>query len=277
MYQRKLFFAMPLGIALALGGCGMYVPEIQEFPGDRADGQILVNAIIRNVKCEVRDALDDLYRIQRRTFLDTWGVQVVLNLTMVETGALNPTVSWMPPSPADAVFTLAAGGTLSSQATRTDKLSLYYTVAELRRLGRCIPEARPPGPFLLQSDLKLNEWLVDTVTVQNTGGGVFSQDPKGPFGTSVLQHEVKFDVVTSASATPSWVLRRVTVNPTGTFLSLGRERTHDLTITLGPTDAPVVVAHGRKAGPSRMAADAALASDIGVSVSNALRNQTIRP
>jgi len=274
----KFVFAMPVGIALTLGGCGTYVPDIQEFPGSRADGQQLVNAIVRNIKCEVQDALDDLYRIQRHTFLDTWGVQVVLNLTIVETGAVNPTVSWMPPSPASAVFTLAAGGTLSSAATRTDKLSLYYTVAELRKFKRCVPEARPPGPFLLQSDLKLNEWLVDTVTIQNTGGGDFSMDTtKGPFGQSVLSHEVKFDIISSGTATPTWVLQRASINPTGTFLAASRERTHDVTITLGPTDDSTPGAKKGKPRPSRIAADAALASDIGLSVSTALKNQRVLP
>lgn len=272
MSTLRVASAIPLAITLILGGCGTYVPEIQEFPGDSVQGQKLVASIVTNIKCEVRDALDDLYKIQRRTFLDTWGVQMTLNLTIIEKGALNPRVDWMPPSPASAVFTLGAGGTLSSEATRTDKLTSFYTVAELRKLGRCTREERPGGPFLLQSDLKLNEWLVDAVTVGHTGGVNYDVDTvNGPFRQEVLSHEVKFDVVSSADITPSWKLARATINPSGTLLSASRDRSHDLTITFGPTDISTAPGKKGKPVPSRIAADAALASDIGVSVSNGIR------
>jgi hypothetical protein len=275
--MRTIRIALPLAAALTIGGCGTYVPEIQEFPGNSVQGQKLVSAIVTNIKCEVRDALYDLYRIEKRTFLDKWGVQMTLNLTIIEKGTLNPTVDWMPPSPASAVFTLGTGGTLSSEATRTDKLSSFFTVAELRRLGPCTREERPGGPFLLQSDLKLNEWLIDAVTAGHTGGVNYDVDTlSGPFKEEVLSHEVKFDVVSSGDISPSWKLTRATVNPSGTFFSVSRDRSHDLTITFGPTDISTEPGKKGKAVPSRIAADAALASDIGVSVSNGIR-RAFRP
>ena len=264
--------ALPL---LLLAGCGTYVPGIQEFPGDSADGQRLVTAIVRNVKCEVRDALDDLYRIDTRPFLDAWGVQVTLNLTMVEKGILNPTGLRTPVTPINSVFTLGVDATVSSEATRTEKLSAYYTVRELRKLGRCVPEARG-GPFLMQSNLKLNEWLVDAATVAHTGGSDFGA-AAAAFKDGVLSHEVKFDVVTVGGITPSWKLVTGTINPTGTFLAASRDRSHDLIITFGPTaEPPKSGPHKGRPVPSRIAADAALASDIGVAVGNSIK-RALRP
>lgn len=265
--------ALTCFLNLALAGCGTYVPGIQEIPGDTVGGQQLVTAIVGNVKCEVQDAINDLYRLNSRPFLDsTWGVQIALNLTMVEKGALNPAGIYAPVSPISTVFTLGVGGELSSEATRTEKLSSYYTVQELRRLGRCVN--RGSGPFLLQGDLKLNEWLMDVQTVANTGAtdlnaglAVFGKD-------GVLSHEVKFDVVTSGNITPSWTFLTGSINPAGTtFLTARRERSHDLTITFGPTQE-IPGTKGRR-GPTRSAADAALASDIGLSVANSLRR--LRP
>jgi hypothetical protein len=256
---------------LALAGCGTYVPGIQEIPGDSVAGQQLVTAIVNNVKCEVQDAIDDLYRLNSRPFLDGWGVQIALNLTMVEKGALNPAGVYAPVSPISTVFTLGVGGELSSEATRTEKLSSYYTVSELRRLGRC--RSRANGPFLLQGDLKLNEWLMDVQTAGNTGGTNLDTG-RVVFKDGVLSHEVKFDIVTSGNITPSWTFLTGSINPAGTtFLSARRERSHDLTITFGQTQ-DIPGARGKR-GPTRAAADAALASDIGLSVANSLRR--LRP
>jgi hypothetical protein len=252
------------------------VPNIQEFPGDAADGQKLVAAIVRNVKCEVQDALDDLYRIDPHPFLDSWGVQIALNLTMVEKGTANPTVLWMPVSPITSVFTLGTGAILSSEATRIEKLSSYYTVHDLRWLGRCLPEARG-GPFLLQSDLKLNEWLVDAATAGSIGSVDYKTAVTVFKDNGVLSHEVKFDVITSGDITPSWKLVTGSINPTGTFLTASRDRSHDLTITFGATaELPGPAPNKGKRVPSRAAADAALASDIATSVGNSIK-RALRP
>jgi hypothetical protein len=76
---------------------------------------------------------------------------------------------------------------------------------------------------------------------------------------------VKFEVVANADITPGWVLKYVKVNPTGSLFSMKRDKTHDLVITLGPTDAS-----GK--APSAAAANSALASDIGVAIGNSVKN-----
>jgi Zincin-like metallopeptidase len=71
--------------------------------------------------------------------------------------------------------------------------------------GRCDPQLRG-GPMLLQSDLKLNEWLVAAILGDDTGTANFSHfDPKTD---DVLTHEVTFEIVTSGSLTPTWTLTR---------------------------------------------------------------------
>jgi hypothetical protein len=155
-------YLLPLiAIAPILAGCGTYVPEIQEFPADAAGGQQLVVAIIQNVTCEIRDAVNDLYGSRQHLFLDTWGVQMTLNLTIEEKSAINPTAGWTP----NAIFSLAGGVDVSSDATRIDIINSYHTIKEIRALNSCNPQARPGGAFLLASDLKLKEWLFDSVNV----------------------------------------------------------------------------------------------------------------
>jgi hypothetical protein len=276
--------ALLLGASLLLTGCGLYVPEIQDF-GDQTAGQQLVQSIIYNVTCEVQDAINDIYdnpdHPRKSTFLDTWGVQINLSLQVEEKGSVNPVVNWLPPSPASSVFNLAAGGTLSSDATRQDKTNSYFTVAQLRKLGPCEKNTRPGGLLLMQSDLALYEWLNGNVIAADTHKIQYSTDySDGPFKTNVLSHEVKFDITNSGNITPGWKLKRLMVNQSGNLLSATRDRTNDLTITLGPTLPTPKVVKDKKGnlitvstpGPSGDAYTAALASQIGLAVSNALKN-----
>ena len=261
--------------SLLLAGCGTYVPNIQEFPGDSTTGNQLVQAIVTNIKCELQDALQDFYERTRgrRTFLDTWGILTDLNLQIVEKGEVKPSVGLSPPSPASAVFTLGIGLNGSSEATRTNSIKSFDTVSQLRKLQRCPPELRG-GPMLLQSNLKLNEWLISALLADSTGDANFR---KFVTTDSVLTHEVKFEVATGAGLTPVWTLTRATINdPNADFLFASRTRTHHLTITIGPTDY-IPASPGRTAGrgPARSTADAALASQIGVAVGNSL-NRSLR-
>lgn len=94
--------------------------EIAE-SGSRVEGQQL-QAILINVTCELRDAVNDLREAHPEgTFIDGYGIQTTLTLTYEEKGALGPSVNWFPPSPASAVFNIGAGLNLSSDATRKER------------------------------------------------------------------------------------------------------------------------------------------------------------
>ncbi|HEV2602105.1 MAG TPA: hypothetical protein VGU24_00445 [Microvirga sp.] len=282
------FLAVALGSA-CLAGCGTYVPQLQDPPGDVAGDQLLVQAIANNVTCEVQNAINDIIRQdqndvrtgripERQTaWLDSWGVQLTLNLTVNERSGVAPVVNLLPPSPADAIFNLAIAANVSADATRIAKMGSYYTVQELIARGPCHPSSRPGGLYLLQSDLRLKEWLLHNVQLQGTGVADFPSKKDGPFKQDVISHQVKFEVVTGGSLTPGWRLTRANINQTGTFLSATRTRTHTLTVTLGPAEVPVaVIIAGRavsrgRAVPTLAAANAHLASEIGVAVRNNLQ------
>jgi hypothetical protein len=262
-----------LFVPVVLGGCGLRVPEIQEV-GDRVEGQRFVQEILTNIKCELRGALNDVRAAYPQgSFLDGFGIQTTLTLTLDEKGSLAPGVSWMP----NSVFTLGAGVNLSSDAQRTETIDAYYLVSDLE-YARC--SERPDGPFLLQSDLKLSEWLFDALSAELTNTIDFKA-AVAAFKDKVIQHEVKFIIDSGATATPSWTLTLVKVNQSGTFLSLDRTRTHDLLITFGPAVPGVVaerakngraVAVVRRATPGQRAADVHLAALIASSIQSAVRN-----
>ena len=269
-------FVVPFLFGGILAGCGLRVPEIAE-SGNRVEGQQLVQAILINITCELRGAVNDLREAYPQgTFIDGFGIQTTLTLTYEEKGTLAPTVNWFPPSPATAVFNVGAGLNLSSDATRKNVIDGYYLVSDLEN-ARCSDAARPNGAFLLQSDLKLSEWLFTAVSASLTNTVNFKNTTLG-VKDSILQHEVKFVIDTSANATPAWKFKLVTVNPGGTFLNLDRSRTNDLLITMGPA-VPSVVAASKKGGkfvsvvtrePDRRAADLHLSATIANGLNTAL-------
>ena len=278
MNRRRFAREMAFGIALVIGGCGLRVPEIQEV-GDRVEGQRFVQAVLTNITCELRDAVSDLRQaFPAGTFVDAWGIQTTLTLINDEQGTIAPSVSWSPPSPPSSLFTLGAGVNFSSDATRTNKINAYYLVSDLEK-ARCSEAARPNGAYLLQSDLKLSEWLFDAVSASMTNTVNFKTTTLA-VKENVLQHEVKFNIVTSGTLNPSWKLTRVVVNPTGNMLSVNRTRTHDLLITLGPA-VQAVVAETMKNGrmrstvvsrPTPQASDLHLSSLISQGIETAVRN-----
>lgn len=86
------------------------------------------------------------------------------------------------------------------------------------------------------------------------GGGGSSGGGGGGTAPDTLSIEIKFIIVTSGNVTPTWKLLRVSANTTGSLLSLGRTRTHDVIITIGPNNQQTLNTH--------------LASQIGNAVSN---------
>ena len=249
MIAMRAALAVPLAAAVTLAGCGLLVPEIQENRFSPADGQLMVQAIIQSVHCEAIKALrhlreDDVanakedHRRPVTDFLLGWGVQLTLTLTIDEKSALNPNSVWTPHSPLTSLFTLSGAGTLSSEATRTDKMSFYYKVSDLLKRGYCATGVQQgnESSLLVQSDLKLEEWLADYLMPLGTSEGQAPTSKGGILKSTVLSHDVKFEVLSSGSLSPAWKLTRATVNQSGSFLSTSRDRTHDLIFTLGPGD-----------------------------------------
>jgi hypothetical protein len=282
MRHLAVLIVLSLAGAHVLTGCGTYVPEIEDFPGRPADGTLLVNAIVQSVRCEAANAVKNTIDQAALGTTPTgqssvawfygWGAQVTLSLTLEEKSTINPSTVLTPVGPLTTVFTLLGSFLGSSDATRTDAVNFYWSVPELYKRAPCTTGIQPKNSaatsFLIQSDLKLQQWLQDQVLPSATGEVTFPTSPDAtPFGKNVISHEVKFQVVTTGDVTPAWKLIQVNFNQTGNLLELSRLRTHDLTITFGPGNF--------KGLSSDAAKNAHLASQIGLAVSNNLN--TVRP
>jgi hypothetical protein len=263
------------------------VPNIQENPW-ASDPNRLVEAIVESIHCEIRGAITYVMNTERQNYwtnpqqglkanwLNDWGAQIQVTITTDEQSALSPSGSYSP-----NIFTLLGGANISSDATRTETLNYYYTVPTLYGAGvGCTPtviadtENHPVGSLLIQSDLKLREWLLAVVLGHGTDQIPISI-PKSAKNSSnaknAISHDVKFQVITSGNITPTWKLALATINPTAPFATASRTRTHELLITFGPNDPTT-----NSLGPNSPAAGTFLAQQIGSAISNTtLRNSVI--
>jgi hypothetical protein len=193
-------------------------------------------------------------------------------LTYDETGTLAPG-ALATPAPLIGVFAIGGGLNLSSEAVRTETLNAYALVSDLNK-KRCSPEDRPNGPFLLQSDLKLFEWLSDVAGANMMKTISIPESEAAASNNNVVQHEVNFIITTGGTLNPSWKISTVIVNPSANLLSLDRIRTNDLIITLGPpVQAVVTLENGHKvvtSEPSSQAANLHLTSTVGNAINNAI-------
>jgi hypothetical protein len=269
MTTTRHVLPLVIGIALMVAGCGTYVPEIQEIPG--ADSERLVQAIVGSIKCEIKDAIvwvinDDRTNaltyaqpINTNWLLD-WGAQIQVTLQVNEQSTISPSGLYFPMN----IFFLGGSVSLSSSATRINILNYYYTVPEMYNNGKYCTEAvknnnrtnYPAGSLLIQSDLKLREWLLTAVRGLATDN--ISFDNKN--AKNSISHEVKFEIITSGNVTPTWKLVHATINPNSPLFSTSRDRTHDLLITFGPNDSAT-----KSLGVGTPAANTNLASQIGIS------------
>ena len=230
---------------------------------------------------------------QRPLIPSNWGAQISLSLQVEEASSLNPglTLNQVKPNavhvfgPGNTVTTpqsssVGFGGTLSSTATRIDKFDPYYSIALLMKPDTahsvCHPENDPftqlswtpaaSSPFILESDLGIKDWLLGAMIVNNLLPSTSpSTQPAGPPGQGAaglkqdaVSYEIKFVIVSNGNVTPTWKLVRFSANTgNSSFFGLGRTRTHDLIITIGP--------------PTPQTGQSHLASQIGNAVSNGNR------
>jgi len=271
-----------------LMGCGLRVPDIKEiWDGPRGTEQIEFE-IKKRVYCDLRDAVATAEQIpyvveDRATgrfsrvqiIPDDWGAQISLLLQVDESIAINPSVAITEPwqnailhfssgnitSPQS--LSLSAGATLSSTATRIDKFDPYYTIAFLRRPATkdspCIPENDPfvknnetpaKSSPLIESELGITKWLTEAMFTQS----LLHSEGSGS-SPDTVSLEIKFIIVSNGNISPTWKLVRVTANNgSAPLFATGRTRTHDLIITIGPSNQKTLNTH--------------LASQIGQAVSS---------
>jgi hypothetical protein len=318
--MRKLLWplAVLLAISITQTGCGLHVPvvpELWDLVGDTEATKHMEVQVKQAIFCELRDAIHiarERYKYERSSggkvistkedqpIPDSWGVQQTLTFTIDELSKVNPgaTLIWPYKKPLTSdSFSLGLGGQLSSDATRTDKYSTFYTVADLattyseRDVCHSPPEAvlGPPShssPFTVLSDLGIREWLPQATAVsaylrssrQNPNGEGPPLGSAGSFASDSFSYDVKFVILSDANVTPQWKLVRVSTPSSPALFDTSRTRTHELLLTIGP-GATVTVKKGKNqfvvmtVAPTQSASSSHLAQEIGNAVATAIRPQ----
>jgi hypothetical protein len=238
---------------------------------------------------------------------DSWGAQITFTFTVDETSKLTPGLTMNTPMPSaisvfqgsapvttPQSFAFGLGGTLSTQATRVDTFDTFYSIGDIAYVysqkNICdYPNPDLMGPdsasslLLVKSNLGIKEWLPQAFQVADflrssraaeTGEGPALGGSAAHAADSMSYH-IKFIVISSINATPTWKLVRVSANTSGTLLDVNRTRTHDLLLTIGPGSVEKVKTKGgavaRQVVPSQSAANSHLAQQIGSAVAAALR------
>ena len=242
----KIQPAICVAVAIVVSGCGTYVPNVYSFSSTAKNDRMLVNAITESVQCEISDALNDIIEDdiiaqqqnpaqgRQAEWLEEWGVQSGLTITIKEQSSINPSIAWMPTS----IFTIGGGVSRSATATRVDTQNSFATVKQILKKGRCesdtVVAKFSSGSLLIYSDLKIKEWLGTFIVSAATGSVDIPKTPDTPLKRNAISHQVKFQIVTSGNVSPKWTLTEANINPSGSFLSVSRDSTHELLVTLGP-------------------------------------------
>jgi hypothetical protein len=241
-----------------LAACGTVTPDIQEFWGTPEDAQIRVNAIIAQVRCELRAAVrsaiyDDIRfsrfnkQPRRLVWLENWLAQVTLTLDVAEKSSVSPSLSVLDQlnRAGTKTFTAALGGSYETGATRTDSFQQLYSVREFLQSPGPDGQTCKPTPvnanLFVHSDLKIKEWLYTIIMPVQVGTAQFPADLSTPLQQDVITHQVEFQIVTSGSFNPTWTLVDVNVNSAVPLLSASRDRKQTLLITMGPSQGPAPV------------------------------------
>ncbi len=264
--------ALAAGSLLCLSACGTYTPEIQEYWADAKQVTLRESDLVRLTRCELGIALQRAFRGDMQpeyvpepghplpstdlNWLDKWGVQVTLTLAVIENTAFNPNAtltnvfrnSLRPFSNGTVTtsqnFTLAIGGSLSSSATTTDTLHLFYKVSDLHHslfgkdaYGNYAP-CPPPnntGTLFTEDNFKIYDWLASKLFLQYSQVADYKLSTLGAQGQNGFTKDIKFEIVTNGSINPTWKFAAVTGNSgMQPLLGGGRDRTQDIIVTLGP-------------------------------------------
>jgi hypothetical protein len=301
--QRTFLRISAISLTLLMGGCGVGVPRIEEIWDDGSpNARSLELKIKEKVYCELQTAISYINNntppvevsypdprhpgrtitIKRKPIPETWGATLTLTLTVEEFSALNPGASLITPMipanprfpgdftnpvitvPTPQSYMFGLGGTLSSDATRTDKFTSFYLIKNLQVDSPDCHDLDPANfdgsSLLLQSNLGIYNWLQNAVQIRASRGVSEKSSDE------VLSYDVKFEVVSSGNVTPTWNLVRVATSSAPLF-NTKRDRTHEMLISFGP--AP-------DGQPSPLATNDALAQQIGSAVGTAVRNALSR-
>jgi hypothetical protein len=235
---------LPIAFILltGLGGCGLYVPEKYLFNKDVLSQGNFENVIVNNIKCELHKGVQDTLgyyeragdpgELARIQWLRKWGALVQLKITADEMSGLAPGVSFFKLFPNSQAISLGLGASGTAHATRVETISFALSFNELlseRPIKSC---AEDENGILIQSDLKIAQFIFDKSVIATTPGSVAPFITRGPPYT-VLTDEITFVASVGGSVTPTWKFATIAADSSGTLLSATRTKTNDVIITLG--------------------------------------------
>jgi hypothetical protein len=197
-----------------------------------------VRAITAHIRCELGEALKSEYKSDnpKRAFLATWGAKIALTLSAEEISQFDPSLKSVNSL---GLFTISAGAHLGTSASREMSFTYFIPFRELlddpspRGSNNQAVPCRVHESDPIAGDLQIAQTL--SAGLQVWDGKYTLSETLAQGGTwDTISHHVTFKVETSASVTPSWIITRVTLNPSGTLFGAGRKHTDELVITMGP-------------------------------------------
>ena len=227
----KARFLFAVLSSIAMGGCASVVPSF-DIPVD-ANGAPTVQSIVRRVTCELAQLLDDNYGLRGALLISDIQVALQLNLTVNDTGGLNPSLLFTN-GITHGLFSFGLGGTLSQSREQNYTQKLYYS---LRDLQKEIDFARKNGVQLAacwptDANLAGNLGLKRTVELAFTAPHAdwTAQLADGAFGGYV-----NFVVTKNVNAGPTWILTHFT-GPGSNLANFSEVNTDKLTFAFARGD-----------------------------------------
>lgn len=178
---------------------GIFLQGCVRTPPSDGIANVPVHEVVRRLKCELVDAIDQKRKEDSRfAFLTQWSAKVHLTLVVDDTASINPGVTFIEPlSIANTSRSLAVGAGLSTQAIRTEDIEFFLSFSEVLKemsnprkwaenYGSC---SRDTG-FFLESELGLKALLDRALSPVGTGvlytgvnnPGIGGGQPKIPAG-----------------------------------------------------------------------------------------------
>jgi hypothetical protein len=237
--------------AVAVSGCGLRVPSLQNYGNDIPAEKADENLIINQLKCEIHQGIystvydPNFYPPSSTTgkspdWLLTWGAKVSLVLTADEKGSFNPGLSYKNPFQKMGTFASVSGGLQSSaEAQRKETIAVTYAFSDLMKEALSPNGCSDGHGVLIHSDLRIGEFISNKIFLTRVPGTI-PGEPKSidasskPLIMSAFSDEITFILTYGGSVTPSWNFVRLSVDPTSPLLSATRTKTQYVTITLGP-------------------------------------------
>jgi hypothetical protein len=285
---KSLLFLLIVGIAALVSGCGLTVPDMQNFGGDQDHEEADENLILNHIKCEIHAGVQTALYDPRFfppspttgksvDWLRSWGAKVSYVLTADEKSSLNPGLGWKNPFEQMGTFQFIGGGLQSSaEAQRKETGAVTYAFVDLMKEPPIKDGCADQNGILIHSNLRIAEFISNKVFVTRVPGTVpnipVSIDSAKSQILNAFSDEITFTVIYGGNVTPSWFFVRLSVNPTSPLFNGMRTKIQYVTITLGPVQVQSTATTAAQLGVEAQLLDSA--NLTGHAVASALLNIT---